>query len=58
MNWSTEKCIDFYYGEYKQGGIFGKKRSVKLGIYPSYIEGKYRRLFSKEKERALLWKSY
>ena len=39
MNWSTEKCIDFYYGEYKQGGIFGKKRSVKLGIYPSYIEG-------------------
>ena len=39
MNWSTEKCIDFYYGEYKHGGIFGKKRSVKLGIYPSYIEG-------------------
>ena len=39
MNWSNEKCIDFYYGEYKQGSIFGKKSSIKLGIYPSYLEG-------------------
>lgn len=34
----SEKCIDFCYGEYKNG-IFGKKSSVRLGIYPSNIEG-------------------
>lgn len=33
-----EKCIDFYYGIYKKN-ILGKKNSIKLGIYPSYIEG-------------------
>lgn len=33
-----EKCIDFYYGIYKKN-ILGKKDSIKLGIYPSYIEG-------------------
>ena len=34
----SEKCIDFCYGEYKNG-ILGKKNSVRLAIYPSSIEG-------------------
>ncbi len=38
MNFNIEKCIDFYSGEYKNG-IFGKKHSIKIYIYPSYIEG-------------------
>ena len=38
MSWDSEKCIDFYYGEYKNG-IFGKKYNMRLGIYPSQIEG-------------------
>lgn len=33
-----EKCTECYYGEYKKG-ILGKKHSMKLFIYPSYIEG-------------------
>ena len=38
MNEKFEKDIDFYYGEYKNG-IFSKKSSIRLGIYPSQIEG-------------------
>lgn len=38
MNWDTEKCIDSYYGKYKNG-ILGKKSDIKLAIYPSKIEG-------------------
>lgn len=34
----SEKCIDFYYSDYKNG-IFGKKISIRLAVYPSYIEG-------------------
>lgn len=37
MRW--EKKIDDYYGEYKKGGIFGKKYPVEIQIYPSTIEG-------------------
>lgn len=33
------KCIEYYYGEYKKGGIFGKKYNVRFGIYPTCIEG-------------------
>lgn len=33
-----EKCIDYYYGEYKSR-IFGKKSNIRLGIYPSSLEG-------------------
>ena len=38
MNWDSEKCIEYYYGEYKNG-IFIKKYNMRLGIYPSRIEG-------------------
>lgn len=38
MNKKMEKCIDFYYGEYKNG-VFGKKTTIRLRIYPSLIEG-------------------
>lgn len=38
MDEKFEKSIDFYYGEYKIG-IFGKKDKIRLGIYPSQIEG-------------------
>ena len=38
MNEKMGKCIDFYYGEYKSG-ILGKKTAIRLGIYPSQIEG-------------------
>ncbi len=33
-----EKCIECFYGEYKKS-ILGKKHSMKLFIYPSYLEG-------------------
>lgn len=38
MNVKSEECIDFYYGEFKNG-IFGKKTTIRLRIYPSHIEG-------------------
>lgn len=38
MDEKFEKCIDFYYGEYKNG-IFGKKFKIRLGVYSSQIEG-------------------
>ena len=38
MSWDSEKCIEYYYGEYKNG-IFSKKYNMRLGIYPSRIEG-------------------
>lgn len=38
MDEKYEKYIDFYYGEYKNG-IFSKKSTIRLGIYPSRIEG-------------------
>jgi hypothetical protein len=38
MSWDSEKCIDYYYGEYKKS-IWGKKCRVKLCIYPSQLEG-------------------
>lgn len=38
MGWESEKCIDFYHGEYKSG-IFSKKSTIRLGIYPSQLEG-------------------
>lgn len=38
MNDNSEKCIDFYFGEYKKG-VFGKKNNIRLWIYPSTIEG-------------------
>lgn len=38
MGWDSEKCIEFYSGEYKNG-IFGKKYNMRLDIYPSQIEG-------------------
>lgn len=34
----NEKCIECFYGEYKKS-ILGKKHSIKLFIYPSYLEG-------------------
>ena len=39
MSWETGRSIDYYYGEYKRGGLFSKKHSIKLGIYPSEFEG-------------------
>lgn len=33
-----EKCIDFYYGEYKSG-LLSKKYDIKLGVYPSKLVG-------------------
>lgn len=39
MSWDSAKCIDYYYGEYKKGGILGKKHNIKFGIYPSEFEG-------------------
>ena len=38
MGYNSEKVIDFYYDEYKNG-LFGKKYKFKLFVYPSYIEG-------------------
>lgn len=38
MGLDSEKVIDFYYDEYKNG-LFGKKYKFKLFVYPSYIEG-------------------
>ncbi len=38
MSWDCEKCIDFFYGEYKNG-LFGKKYTIRIDIYPSRIEG-------------------
>lgn len=38
MSWEKEKCIDFYYGEYKKG-ILGKKNTVRLCVYPTGVEG-------------------
>ena len=38
MDEKFEKCIDFYYGEYKNS-IFSKKSKIRLRIYPSQIEG-------------------
>lgn len=38
MGYDSEKVIDFYYEEYKNG-LFGKKYKFKLFVYPSYIEG-------------------
>lgn len=38
MGYDSEKVIDFYYDEYKNG-LFGKKYKFKLFVYPSYIEG-------------------
>ena len=38
MEEKFEKCIDFYYGEYKNR-IFSKKSKIRLRIYPSQIEG-------------------
>ena len=35
---NNEKCIEYYYGEFKKG-IFGKKHSMKLFVYPSYLSG-------------------
>lgn len=40
MGWDAEKIVDYYFGEYKKGGVLGKKHSVELMIYPSKIEGK------------------
>ena len=34
-----EYIIDSYYGEYKSG-VFGKKKTVSLLVYPSHIEGR------------------
>lgn len=34
----SEKCIDFYYGNYKNN-FLGKKITIRLGIYPSNITG-------------------
>lgn len=39
MGWNTEKYIEYYYGEYKKKGVFAKKSSIKLGVYPSFLEG-------------------
>lgn len=47
MNWDKEKCIDNYYGEYKNG-IFGKKYYISLCIYPSYLEGAGFELYENE----------
>lgn len=33
-----EKCIDFYYGEYKSG-LLSKKYDIKLGVYSSKLVG-------------------
>ena len=38
MGYYSEKVIDLYYDEYKNG-LFGKKYKFKLFVYPSYIEG-------------------
>lgn len=38
MGYDSEKVIDFYYDEYKNG-LLGKKYKFKLFVYPSYIEG-------------------
>lgn len=35
---TNEKCIECFYGEYKKS-ILGKKHSIKLFIYPNYLEG-------------------
>lgn len=36
--YTSEKCIECFYGEYKKN-IFGKKHSMKLFLYSSYLEG-------------------
>lgn len=38
MVYDSEKVIDFYYDDYKNG-LIGKKYKFKLFVYPSYIEG-------------------
>lgn len=38
MGWDSEKYVDFYYGEYRNG-ILGKKHHIELGVYPSRIQG-------------------
>lgn len=48
MGWDSEKCIDFYYGEYKKSGIFGKKCIVKILVYSSKIEGEGFNLYEDE----------
>lgn len=37
MSW--EKVIEHYYGSYKKGGLFGKKYTIQLMVYPSSIAG-------------------
>lgn len=35
---NTEKATASYYGDYRRGGLLGKKCSVKVLIFQSYIQ--------------------
>lgn len=47
MGWDSEEVIDNCYEEYKRG-LFGKKYTISLLLYPSHIEGKAIELYEDE----------